>query len=215
MGSTFHSPPAKRSAPDPNPFPPNGPSKRSRSSRPPPLPLSVPPGHASFRLLCNASRIGGVIGKSGSIIKKLQQSTGAKIRIEDASPESPDRIILVIADAAVSGKVLLRNDEAVEVSKAQEALLLVFDRILDVAAETEGVDVGDMLMSCRLVADAAQAGSVIGKGGRVVERIKKNTGCKIRVLTDDLPLCASSSDEIIEVVLLLALLHIWICHLNF
>ncbi|XP_027932391.1 KH domain-containing protein HEN4 [Vigna unguiculata] len=199
MGSTFHSPPAKRSAPDPNPFPPNGPSKRSRSSRPPPLPLSVPPGHASFRLLCNASRIGGVIGKSGSIIKKLQQSTGAKIRIEDASPESPDRIILVIADAAVSGKVLLRNDEAVEVSKAQEALLLVFDRILDVAAETEGVDVGDMLMSCRLVADAAQAGSVIGKGGRVVERIKKNTGCKIRVLTDDLPLCASSSDEIIEI----------------
>ncbi|BAT86916.1 KH domain-containing protein [Vigna angularis] len=199
MGSTFHSPPAKRSAPDPNPFPPNGPSKRSRSSRPPPPPLSVPPGHASFRLLCNASRIGGVIGKSGSIIKKLQQSTGAKIRIEDASPESPDRIILVIADAAVSGKVLLRNDEAVEVSKAQEALLLVFDRILDVAAETEGVDVGDMMMSCRLVADAAQAGSVIGKGGRVVERIKKNTGCKIRVLTDDLPLCASSSDEIIEI----------------
>ncbi|XP_014518899.1 KH domain-containing protein HEN4 [Vigna radiata var. radiata] len=199
MGSTFHSPPAKRSAPDPNPFPPNGPSKRSRSSSRAPPPLSVPPGHASFRLLCNASRIGGVIGKSGSIIKKLQQSTGAKIRIEDASPESPDRIILVIADAAVSGKVLLRNDEAVEVSKAQEALLLVFDRILDVAAETEGVDVGDMMMSCRLVADAAQAGSVIGKGGRVVERIKKNTGCKIRVLTDDLPLCASSSDEIIEI----------------
>ncbi|XP_014500325.1 uncharacterized protein LOC106761301 isoform X3 [Vigna radiata var. radiata] len=56
-----------------------------------------------------------------------------------------------------------------------------------------------MLMSCRLVAEAAQAGSVIGKGGRVVQMTKKNTGCKIRVLTDDLPLCASSSDEIIEV----------------
>uniref|UniRef100_A0A0R0FXJ3 K Homology domain-containing protein n=1 Tax=Glycine max TaxID=3847 RepID=A0A0R0FXJ3_SOYBN len=54
-------------------------------------------------------------------------------------------------------------------------------------------------MSCRLVADAAQAGSVIGKGGKVVERIKKETGCKIRVLTDDLPLCASASDEIIEI----------------
>lgn len=214
MGSTFHSPPAKRSAPDPHPFPSKGHSKRPRSSRPPPPPLAVPPGHAAFRLLCNASRIGGVIGKSGSVIKKLQISTGAKIRIEDASPESPDRIILVIADAALSGKVMLRNDEAVEVSKAQEALLMVFDRILDVAAESEGVEVGDMLMSCRLVADAAQAGSVIGKGGRVVERIKKNTGCKIRVLTDDLPLCASSSDEIIEVFLLLVLLHVCICHLN-
>ena len=110
---------------------------------------------------------------------------------------------------------MLGNDEAVEVSKAQEALLLVFDRILDVAAEMEGVEVGDMMMSCRLVVEAAQAGSVIGKGGRVVERIKKNTGCKIRVLTDDLPLCASSSDEIIEVFLLLTLFHFCICHLNF
>ncbi|XP_028203859.1 KH domain-containing protein HEN4-like isoform X3 [Glycine soja] len=198
MGSNFLSPPAKRSAPDPYPFPPNGPSKRSRQSKPPP-PLSVPPGHVAFRLLCNASRIGGVIGKSGSVIKTLQQSTGAKIRIEDAPQELPDRIILVIADAALSGKILLRNEEVIEVSKAQEALLKVFDRILEVAAETEGVDVGDRVMSCRLVADAAQAGSVIGKGGKVVERIKKETGCKIRVLTDDLPLCASASDEIIEI----------------
>ncbi|CAJ1961354.1 unnamed protein product [Sphenostylis stenocarpa] len=203
MGSHFRTPPAKRSAPDP--FHPNGPSKRSRSSRPPPPPLPVPPGHTAFRLLCNASRIGGVIGKSGSVIKQLQQSTGAKIRIEDALPESPDRVILIIADAALSGKVLLKNDEAVEVSKAQEALVMVFDRILDVAAETEGVDVGDRLMSCRLVADSAQAGSVIGKGGRVVERIKKNTGCKIRVLADDLPLCAAATDEIIEVFCLLLL----------
>ncbi|RDX91236.1 KH domain-containing protein HEN4, partial [Mucuna pruriens] len=199
MGSTFLSPPAKRSAPDPNPFPPNGPSKRSRSSKPTPPPLSVPPGHAAFRLLCNASRIGGVIGKSGSIIKTLQQSTGAKIRIEDAPLDSPDRVILVIGDAAVTGNVLLKNEEAVEVSKAQEALLKVFDRILDVAAETEGLEVGDRVMSCRLVADAAQAGSVIGKGGKVVERMKKDTGCKIRVLTDNLPHCASSSDEIVEI----------------
>ncbi|KAH1218208.1 KH domain-containing protein HEN4 [Glycine max] len=198
MGSNFLSPPAKRSALDPNPFPPNGPSKRSRQSKPPP-PLSVPPGHVAFRLLCNASRIGGVIGKSGSVIKTLQQSTGAKIRIEDAPQESPDRVILVIADAALSCKVLLRNEEVVEVSKAQEALLKVFDRILEVAAEMEGVDVGDRVMSCRLVADSAQAGSVIGKGGKVVERIKKETGCKIRVLTDDLPLCASASDEMIEI----------------
>lgn len=205
MGSNFLSPPTKRSAqPDPNPFP----SKRSKSSsKAQPLPLPVPPGHAAFRLLCNASRIGGVIGKSGSIIKTLQQTTGAKIRIEDAPPESPDRVILVIADAALTGKILLRNEEAVEVSRAQEALLKVFDRILDVAAETEGVDVGDRMMSCRLVADSAQAGSVIGKGGNVVERIKKETGCRIRVFADNLLLCASDSDEIIEVFSLLTLLH--------
>lgn len=91
------------------------------------------------------------------------------------------------------------DGEAVEVSNAQEALLKVFDRILDVAAETEGIEVGDRVVSCRLVADAAQAGSVIGKGGKVVEKIRKDTGCKIRVFTDNLPACTSSSDEVIEV----------------
>jgi len=171
--------------------------------------------HVTFRLLCHASRVGAIIGKSGVLIKTLQEATGAKIRIEDAPQESPDRVILVIADAALSCKVLLRNEEVVEVSKAQEALLKVFDRILEVAAEMEGVDVGDRVMSCRLVADSAQAGSVIGKGGKVVERIKKETGCKIRVLTDDLPLCASASDEMIEVILLHALLHFRTCHLMF
>ena len=65
---------------------------------------------------------------------------------------------------------MLGDDEAVEVLKAQEALWLVFDKVLGVAAEVEGIGVGDMMMSCWLV---AEAGSVIGKGIRVVERITK------------------------------------------
>lgn len=205
MGSNFHSPPAKRSIsglPDPNPFPPNGAFKRAKPSKAQ-QPIAVPSGHVAFRLLCNASRIGGVIGKSGAVIKNLQQSTGAKIRIEDSPSESPDRIIMVIASSALDGKIMMRSHgsdgEAVEVSKAQEALLRVFDRILEVAAETEGIELGDRIVSCRLVADSVQAGSVIGKGGNVVEKIKRDTGCKIRVCRDNLPACMSSSDEVIEV----------------
>ncbi|KAF7803776.1 KH domain-containing protein HEN4-like isoform X1 [Senna tora] len=219
MGSIFLSPPVKRRAiytetgmADPNPVPSNGSSKRSKSKHPPP-PLSIPPGHVAFRLLCHASRIGGVIGKSGTVIKNLQQVTGAKIRVEDAPPESPDRVIVVIAPAALSGKVSSRSkiqntkpaeqnggdgEEGIEVSKAQEALVKVFERILDVAAETDGIEVGDGVVSCRLLADTAQVGSVIGKGGKVVEKIRKDTGCKIRVLTDKLPACTSSSDEVVE-----------------
>ena len=55
-----------------------------------------------FRLLCHASRIGGVIGKSGAIIKNLQQVTGAKIL-------TSDRVVEVIAPSALSGKVVLKN----------------------------------------------------------------------------------------------------------
>uniref|UniRef100_A0A2N9IAQ6 K Homology domain-containing protein n=1 Tax=Fagus sylvatica TaxID=28930 RepID=A0A2N9IAQ6_FAGSY len=216
MGSTFLTPPAKRSnstlyastttlssMPDPNSS--NGSSKRSKHPHPP---LSTPPGHVAFRLLCHASRIGGVIGKSGTVIKNLQQSTAAKIRIEDAPLDSPDRVILVVAHAALTAKLGLKNrngeeigEEVVEVSKAQEALVKVFDRILEVAAESDGlgVGVGVGVVSCRLLAEAAQVGSVIGKGGKVVEKIRKDSGSKIRVLTDKLPACAAPSDEMIEI----------------
>ncbi|KAK7246703.1 hypothetical protein RIF29_41573 [Crotalaria pallida] len=198
MGSTFLSPPAKRS--DPNPFPPNGSSKRSRS-RPP---LTIPPGHVAFRLLCNSARIGGVIGRSGAVIQNLQNSTGAKIRIEDPAPDCPDRIIVVVAESAISGTVNTGGDgggggEELAVSKAQEALVRVFERIVDVVVEMEGIEVGQKVVSCRLVADAAQVGSVIGKGGKVVEKIRKESGCKIRAIKDNLPLCTSDTDEIIEI----------------
>ncbi|XP_027345653.1 KH domain-containing protein HEN4-like isoform X2 [Abrus precatorius] len=148
--------------------------------------------HVAFRLLCHASRVGAVIGKSGVLIRTLQETTGARIRIEDAPHDSPDRVILVIAPAAADGDVP-------EVSKAQEALLKVFERILDVAAETGGTDVGDRVVSCRLLANSAQVGAVIGKAGKVVEKIRIDTGCKIRVLNDNLPACTAPSDEIIEI----------------
>ncbi|KAK7368851.1 hypothetical protein VNO80_10882 [Phaseolus coccineus] len=147
--------------------------------------------HVTFRLLCHASRVGAIIGKSGVLIKTLQKTTAAKIRFEDAPPESPDRVILVTASAAASA--------AGEVSKAQEALLKVFERILDVAADTAGTEVGDRVVSCRLLADTSQVGAVIGKAGKVVEKIRIDTGCKIRVFNDGLPACTAPSDEIVEI----------------
>ncbi|KAI6678335.1 hypothetical protein NL676_039131 [Syzygium grande] len=232
MGSSFPALPAKRrplhppsaAMPDPSPSltpaaaaAANGPS--SKRSRAPPPPLSVPPGHAAFRLLCHASRIGGVIGKSGATIKHLQQSTGARIRVEDAPQESPDRVITVIAPSAVSARISISldgesRDESpgasdgdgdvegggeVEVSRAQEALVRVFERILEVAAESNGVAVGVGVVSCRVLAGKSQAGSVIGKGGKTVEKIRKESGCKIRVLTEQLPACAAAGEEMIEI----------------
>ncbi|RZB95627.1 KH domain-containing protein HEN4 isoform X1 [Glycine soja] len=143
--------------------------------------------HVTFRLLCHASRVGAIIGKSGVLIKSLQEATGAKIRIVDAPPDSPDRVILVSAPSAA---------EDGELSTAQEALLKVFDRVLDVAAGTE---VGDLVVSCRLLAETSQVGAVIGKAGKVVEKIRMDTGCKIRVLNEGLPAGTAPSDEIVEI----------------
>ncbi|OMO63490.1 hypothetical protein COLO4_32403 [Corchorus olitorius] len=189
--------------PDPTPSS-NGPSKRSK---PPSAPLFVPPGHVAFRLLCHVSRVGGIIGKAGSVIKQLQQLTGSKIRIEDAPAESPDRVITVLGPSTVNTKIVLNSGslgngdggrvEEIDVSKAQEALVKVFERILEVASESDGAAV--LMVSCRLLAEVKQVGSVIGKGGKVVEKIREDTGTKIRVLADKLPTCASPTEEIVEI----------------
>ncbi|XP_052205228.1 KH domain-containing protein HEN4 [Diospyros lotus] len=210
MDGSFVSPPAKRIL-DPNTLYTSttllnaGSSKRSK---PPPPPLTVSAGQVLFRLLCHVSRIGGVIGKSGAVIKQLQQDTAAKIRVGESPPGIDVRVITLIASNSLNKKLALKpsNEEEADsvtevVSPAQEALIRVFERILDVAAETEGVAVAPGgLVSCRLLAESSQVGAVIGKGGKVIEKIRQDTGCKIRVLSSDkLPACALSNDKIVEI----------------
>ncbi|XP_023764756.1 KH domain-containing protein HEN4 [Lactuca sativa] len=188
----------------------NGGPKRYKPKQPP---LTVHAGCTCFRLLCHASRIGGVIGKSGVIIKQLQQETSAKIRVEDPPPDSDDRVITVIANSAANktisfiehnnqlNKNLDEGSEYSEVSAAQEALVKVFERILLVAAEADGgYFAPGGVASCRLLADKSVIGSVIGKGGKVIEKIRKDTGCRVRILVQDkLPSCALPTDEMVEI----------------
>lgn len=120
--------------------------------------------------------------------------------MEDSPPSSGDRVIIITASNAINRKIELDGEEF-ELSAAQEAVVKVFERILDVAAESDGVAVAEGgLVSCRLISEPSHAGSVIGKGGKVVEKIKKDTGTKIRVLNHEkMPACAYLNDEMVEV----------------
>ncbi|KAK6156758.1 hypothetical protein DH2020_011006 [Rehmannia glutinosa] len=178
-----------------------------KRSKPPQPPLFIPPGHVAFRLVCHASRIGGLIGKSGSIIKQLQQLTNSRIRVEDP-PESGDhRVISVVSSPAkrrrrdqwgtTSGD---DGDEWYDVSAAQEGMLRVFERVVELAAEGDDMAGIGGVVSCRLLVWKNQGGAVIGKGGKVVEKIKKDTGCRIKVLTSEKFSSGSSlTGDIVEI----------------
>ncbi|KAL5988442.1 hypothetical protein ACLOJK_036206 [Asimina triloba] len=179
----------------------NGAFKRRPMLPSPPIVLS--PGHAAFRLLCPASKTGVVIGKSGSVVNLIRQETGAKIRIQDAVPACDERVILVAGPTTRRAAAWSRSaggDEADgwdgDVSPVQEALVRVFDRVLE--AEMEGPAAGGAV-ACRLLVPTGQVGPVMGKGGRVIEKIRKGTGAKIRVLPrEQLPACASPLDEVMQ-----------------
>ncbi|XP_051134640.1 KH domain-containing protein HEN4-like isoform X2 [Andrographis paniculata] len=196
----------------------NPPHPPGAASKPPQPPLYIPAGHVAFRLLCHASRVGGLIGKSGSVIKQLQQNTNSRIRVEDPIGSSDHRVISVVASPAVVARVKIpaaaaagensRNggsgdgddEEWFEVSAAQEGVVRVVERVVEVAAEGDAAAAIGGMVSCRLLAWKNQASAVIGKGGKVVEKIRKETGCRVRVLSSEKYFSNwSPEEEIVEV----------------
>lgn len=54
-----------------------------------------PPEFLTFRLLCSEEKVGGVIGKSGAVVKGLQHETGCDIKVLEGEGNSDDRIITI------------------------------------------------------------------------------------------------------------------------
>ncbi|GMH03867.1 hypothetical protein Nepgr_005706 [Nepenthes gracilis] len=104
----------------------------------------------------------------------------------------------------------LDNSKSEEVpSAAQRALIKVFERILKVDEErSEKIeeerkeDSGGSVncnVVCRLLVPSYQAGCVLGRGGKIVEKIRHETGAQIRVFPrSHIPACAWPGDELIQ-----------------
>lgn len=72
-----------------------------------PGPESIGAGHRMFveeevvfKLLCQHDKVGSLIGKGGSIVRSLQNETGASIKIADAAPDSDERVVVISAREA-------------------------------------------------------------------------------------------------------------------
>ncbi|GMH27188.1 hypothetical protein Nepgr_029031 [Nepenthes gracilis] len=53
------------------------------------------PPDTVYRILCPSRKIGGVIGKGGSIINALREETQAKITVARSVPGSDERVIMI------------------------------------------------------------------------------------------------------------------------
>ncbi|KAL0449502.1 UNVERIFIED_CONTAM: KH domain-containing protein HEN4 [Sesamum latifolium] len=95
----------------------------------------------------------------------------------------------------------------VDVSKAQEGLMRVFERVLEVEGNAGNNENDDNeqnsngLTSCRLLAPTGQIGALIGKRGKTVDGIRKSSGAKIRVFKEEqIPACAGPEEELIQIM---------------
>ncbi|KAH9543738.1 hypothetical protein CY35_13G080500 [Sphagnum magellanicum] len=138
-----------------------------------------------FRILCPNEKIGSVIGKGGSIIKNLREETGARIKVADAVPGSEERVIIVSANEHPDDNI----------SPAQEAVLHIQSRVVDLGPDQDGV------ITTRLLVPSNQIGCLLGKGGSIIADMRRNTRANIRILAkDSLPHCALEHDELVQIV---------------
>ncbi|KAD4584201.1 hypothetical protein E3N88_21802 [Mikania micrantha] len=167
----------------------------------------------SYRILCHDAKAGSVIGKSGSIIKAIRQHTGAWINVHELLPGDEERIIEISDTRRRDPDGRMPN-----FSPAQEALLLIHERILE--SDGGGYNLGygggddddDMYgsrgnaggsrMVSRLVVSRMHVGCLLGKGGKIIEQMRMETKTHIRVLPRDhtIPRCVDMSEEIVQVV---------------
>ncbi|KAG6766700.1 hypothetical protein POTOM_027871 [Populus tomentosa] len=145
-----------------------------------------------FRMICSHGAAGSIIGKGGSVVRALQNQTGASIIFAPPITNSDDRLVTVSA---------LENLESSH-SPAQNALLLVFARSIEhdiERARSLGL-IEEITVAATLLLPSNKVSCLIGRGGRVDSEMIETTGADIQILQGDRIFdFASKNDAVVQI----------------
>ncbi|KAF2295808.1 hypothetical protein GH714_034075 [Hevea brasiliensis] len=144
----------------------------------------------SFRLLCSNGAAGSIIGKKGTIVRTLQNETGASIMFAAPITMSGARVVTISA---------FENLES-SYSPAQKAVILVFARSIEHDIEkghSSGLIKGSTVTARLLVASDVVC-CLIGNGGGIDSEMTELAD--IRILEGKHVMdCTSENDVVIEI----------------
>ncbi|XP_011025963.1 PREDICTED: uncharacterized protein LOC105126711 isoform X4 [Populus euphratica] len=145
-----------------------------------------------FRMICSHGAAGSIIGKGGSVVRALQNQTGASIILAPPITNAGDRLVTVSA---------LENLESSH-SPAQNALLLVFARSIEhdiERARSLGL-IEEITVTATLLLPSDRVSCLIERGGRIDSEIIETTGADIQILQgDQFFYCASKNDVVLQI----------------
>ncbi|XP_059670354.1 KH domain-containing protein HEN4-like [Cornus florida] len=140
----------------------------------------------SLRLVCPTSNIGGVIGKGGSIINQIRQESGAVIKVDSSAAEGDDCII------SISAKEVFEDTFSPTIDAAL--------RLQPRCSERVERDSGLISFTTCLLVPSSRIGSLIGKGGAIVNEMRRTTKASIRILSkESLPRVADDDEEMVQI----------------
>ncbi|XP_059438247.1 RNA-binding KH domain-containing protein RCF3-like isoform X2 [Corylus avellana] len=142
-----------------------------------------------FRMLCTNHAASWVIGKKGAIVRALENESGASIMFAASLTESRERVATVSA----------REDLESACSPAQNAVVLLFARIIGGVAERGGLSEGRRVMAKLLVASDL-VGCLGSNDDEILSEMREVTGADIWALEREQTLnCASVNDVVVQI----------------
>lgn len=137
-----------------------------------------------FRILCPNNKVDSVIGQSDGFKELLQNEIGVEVKVADTVAGSDEQIIIISSEEGPDD----------ELFPAQEALLHIQTRILDLIPDKENI------ITTRLLLSTGEIGCLDGRDGFLSET-KKITGADIQILPrENLPQFVSVNDELVQIV---------------
>lgn len=137
-----------------------------------------------FKILCPIDRVESVVGEKDGFFELLQREVGVDIKVAARVSGSDEQIVIITSNEGPDD----------ELFPAQEALLHIQTRIVDLFPEKENI------ITTRLLVPSGEVGCLEGKNGSLSE-MAKLTGASIEILPrEELPACVEGNDELVQIV---------------
>ncbi|CAH9084525.1 unnamed protein product [Cuscuta europaea] len=138
----------------------------------------------SLCMICPNANIGGVIGKGGIIIKQIREESRAAIKVDSSAADGDDCLITISAKEFFEETYSPTVDAAV--------------RLQPRCSEKSERDSGLISFTTRLLVPTSRIGCLLGKGGSIINEMRKVTKANIRILSKEhLPKVAAEDDEMV------------------
>ncbi|XP_072979043.1 KH domain-containing protein At4g18375-like [Typha angustifolia] len=145
-----------------------------------------------YRYLCPLRKIGIIIGLGGEVIKQIREDSQAKIMISEIVHDCKERIITIFSRGRETN---MFEDTGHRVCPAQDALFMVHEKLFAYELPV------DKVTTVRLLVPSDQIRCITGIGGNnTIQGICTDTGAQVRILKEELPACANSSDVLLEII---------------
>ncbi|KAJ8324086.1 PAB1 binding protein, variant 2 [Batrachochytrium dendrobatidis] len=134
-----------------------------------------------MRSLISPKEAGVVIGKGGSHVVEIRDTTGSRVTVSGQVPGVFDRVVTVLGAAEANGR----------------AYMMISTKLAGQQHDNQNTDPQSRTVTLRLLVPQSRIGYIIGRQGVRIKEIQEVSGCRVLAQGDPLP---NSTERVVTVI---------------